>query len=99
LILQLEKVATPEEALLGLDEQVRVPPPGGVMLRVTEALLLVTVLPPASWMATTGCVVKELLVTPLDGEVVKPSLVAGPTVIVTLALTALLSPPEATVSV
>jgi hypothetical protein len=37
--------------------------------------------------------------TPFDGEVVKPSLEAEPTVMVTLELTALVSPLEAAVSV
>jgi hypothetical protein len=46
--LQPEKVATPEEAVLGFVVQVRVAPAGVVMLRVTEALLEVTVLPTAS---------------------------------------------------
>jgi len=48
LILQLEKVARPEEAALGLDEQLRVAPAGVVMVRVTDAVLVVTVFPPAS---------------------------------------------------
>lgn len=56
LILQLEKVATPEEVLLGLAEQLvrAAPPVGGVMASVTEGPLVVTVLPPASWTVTTG---------------------------------------------
>jgi len=47
LILQPAKATTPEEALFVFCVQVSVPPPE-VMLRVTEALLDVTVLPPAS---------------------------------------------------
>jgi hypothetical protein len=49
LILQAEKLATPEDVLLGFWGQVRTAPPaGGVMTRVTEGPLVVTVLPPAS---------------------------------------------------
>jgi hypothetical protein len=49
-MLQPEKVATPEDAVLELeDEHVRVAPPvGAVIARVTVAPLLVTVLPPES---------------------------------------------------
>lgn len=49
LILQPEKVATPEDVLLGFWLQVRTAPPtGGVMTRLTEGPLVVTVLPLAS---------------------------------------------------
>ena len=48
MIWQPAKVATPELALLGFGEQMSVAPPPDVMLRVIEALLVVTVLPPAS---------------------------------------------------
>ena len=76
---------------------VRVAPPE-VMLRVIE-VLLVTVLPPASWTVTTGCVAKTTLWVVLDGEVVKASLLAAPVVMVRLVLNALVSPPAAAVSV
>jgi hypothetical protein len=101
LILQLEKVAMPEEAFLGLDEQfVRAAPPaGGVIAMVTGALLVVTVLPPASWMATTGCVAKEVPPVELEGLTVKASCVAGDAMTAKLALTALVSPLAAAVSV
>jgi hypothetical protein len=92
------KLATPEEALVGFWVHVSVAPPD-VMLRVIEVLLLVTVLPPASWTVTTGCVVNTTLRAVLDGDVVKASLVAEPAVIVKLVLNALVSPPEAAVSV
>ena len=98
-ILQPAKVATPEAAALGLAVQVRVAPAGVVMVRVTEAALVVTVLPPASWTATTGWVANAMPPVEPEGLVVKASLVAGPTVMVKLALTALVSPLEVAVSV
>ena len=70
------------------------------MVRVIDAVLVVTVLPPASWTVTTGCAAKATLCVVLaDGEVVKASLVAEPTVMVKLVLTALVRPLEAAVSV
>ncbi len=98
---QPEKVATPEEVLLGLAAQLvrAAPPVGGVMARVTDGPAVVTVLPPASWTVTTGWVGMVVLGRALDGEVVKASLLAGPTVMVKLVLTALVSPGEAAVSV
>ena len=56
-----EKVAMPLTAATGLALQVRVPEPE-VTARVTEAVDVVTVLPPESWTATTGWVVNA---TPL----------------------------------
>ena len=79
--------------------QVRVAPLGVVMLRSTEAVLVVTVLPPASWMATAGWAANGVPPVEFDGFVVKPSLVAGPTATVKLALTALVSPLAVAVSV
>jgi hypothetical protein len=101
LILQLAKLATPDVVLLGFAEQfVRAAPPvGGVIARVTDAELAVLVLPPASWMATRGWDANAVLATVVPGTRVKPSLVAGPTVMVKLALTALVSPPVAAVRV
>ena len=98
-ILQAAKVADPEAALVGLAAQVRVAPPGDVMVRVTEALLVVTVLPPASWTVTTGCVAKAVELAELEGLVVKTSLLAGPRAMVKVALTPLVSPPVAAVRV
>jgi hypothetical protein len=89
--LQPEKVATPEEAVLGFVVQVRVAAAGVVMLRVTEALLEVTVLPTASWTVTTGWVPKAVPPVELDGLVVKTSFAADPALMVRFVLTALVS--------
>jgi hypothetical protein len=62
LIRQPAKVATPEEALVGFWVHVSVAPPD-VTLRVIEVLLLVTVLPPASWTVTFTKPVRKLAVT------------------------------------
>jgi len=97
--LQPAKVATPEDVVLGFVVQVRVAPAGVVMVRVTEALLVVTVLPKTSWTATTGCVPKITPPVELAGFVVKVSLVAVPALMTKLVLTALVSPPAAAVSV
>ena len=99
-MVQSEKMATPEAAVIGFAAQVRMAPPaGGVMLKVIEAVLEVTVLPPASCTATTGWVGK---VTPLlesEGLVVKASLSATPVEMVKAVLTALVRLPEVAVSV
>ena len=100
LILHVAKVSTPATAAFGFVVQARVAPAGVVMVKVTDAVLAVTVLPPASWTVTTGWAVKLVLTAvELDGLVVKASLVAGPTMIVKVALIALVSPLEAAVSV
>ena len=79
--------------------QVRVAPAGVVMVKVTDAVLVVTLLPFASWMVTPGCAAKLVLTAvEVDGLVVKATWVAGPKM-VTLALTALVRPLEAAVSV
>ena len=84
---QPAKVATPLAAALGLPPvQVRVAPPGLVKARVTEALLVVTVLPAASCTATTGCVAIAVPPTPPLGCVVNASLVAAPGLIVKVLL-------------
>ena len=93
------KEATPATADLGFAVQVRTAPAGVVMLRVTEAVLEVTVLPPASWTATTGWVAKAMPAMVSEGSVVKSSALAEPTVIVKLALTAEVSVPEVAVRV
>jgi hypothetical protein len=99
-ILQPVNMATPEMAVLGSAVQVRLAAAaGGVMLRVTTALLAVTVLPPASWTATTGWVARTRLAAAPEGCVVKASLAAGPTVMVKLVLAAVVSDPEAAVRV
>jgi hypothetical protein len=77
-----------------------VAPAGVVIARVIDVVLVVTVMPPASWTVTTGWEAKATLCVVLaDGEVVKASLAAEPTVMVKLVLTALVRPLEAAVSV
>lgn len=67
---------------------------------VTLAVLVATVLPAASWTATTGWTAKAAPeATVVDGAVVKASLAGGPAVIVIDELTAAVSVPEETVSV
>ena len=100
LILQPLKALTPETADLGFSVQVRV---GlaccSLMASVTGAVLLVTVLPPASRTVTTGWVVKTVLAEPPDGCVVKASFAAGPTEMVKLVLAAVVSVPDVAVRV
>ena len=96
--LQPAKVATPATALMGFALHVRVGPPGGVMVSVTEALLVTTVLPLASWTVTTGWVPKAAPTLEFEGFLVKASFVAV-AVMVKLALTALVSPLEVAVRV
>ena len=79
--------------------QLRTAPAGVVMLSVTCALLLVTVLPPASWTATAGWAVKTVLSPELEGLMVKASLAAGPTATVNVALKAVVSEPDVAVRV
>src|SRR5450631_2180227 len=98
-MLQPAKVATPEAALVGFAVQVRAAPAGDVMLRLTKAVLVVTVLPPASWTATTGWAAKAMAPGEPAGLVVKASLVAEPVAMVKLVLTAVVRVPEVAVSV
>jgi hypothetical protein len=98
-ILQPAKVAAPATAALGFAVHVRVAPAGVVMLRVTGAVLEVTVLPPASVTATTGWEPKATPPVELEGSVVKDRLVAEPVVMVKVALTSLVRVPEVAVSV
>ena len=51
-MLQPAKVATPATAAFGLSVQAMVAPTG--IASVTELVAVVTVLPPASWIVTTG---------------------------------------------
>jgi len=99
LMLQPANVATPELALVGFVVQVSVAPAGVVMVRVTGAVLVVTVLAPASWTVTTGWVPKTLPAAEFEGLVAKASVVADPAVMVMLVLVALVSPLEAAVIV
>jgi len=97
---QPEKVARPETADWGFAAQVMAAPlAGGVMLRATDAVLDVIVLPPASWTATDGWVPKAIPAVEPDGSVAKRSLLAEPTAIVKLALSAWVRVPELAVSV
>ena len=60
----------PEAAALGFAVQVRaapVVPVPGVIVSVTLAVLVVTVLPSASWIATFGCVVQATPPVPPPG--------------------------------
>ncbi len=63
-------------------------PPLGLVPMANETVLVfeVTVLPPASWTATTGCVPKGSPATVVPGDVVKPSWKAGPTAMLNGAL-------------
>ena len=93
-------VATPDVAASGLVVQVSVPPPGLVPIAsVMLALLVVTVLPPASWTLTTGWVPKLVPPVPPPGWVVNATFVAAPTVMLNAADVALVKPPEVAVSV
>jgi hypothetical protein len=94
---QPAKVATPEEADLGLLVQLRVAPAAVVIARVT-VLVPVVALPLESWTATTGWVAKAVPPVELEGLVVKASLLGSP-LMVKLALTALVSPLAVAVSV
>ena len=98
-MLQPVKEAAPVTVFAGLDVQLRTAPAGVVMLKVTATTPVVTVLPPASWTATTGWVAKAAPLVELDGLAVKASFMADPTVMVKLVLTALVSPLPVAVSV
>ena len=91
-MLQPAKVAIPETALTGSALQVRVAPAAVVMVSVT-GLVPVVVLPAASWTAMTGWAANAVPLMEFEGLVVKASLVAGPGVMVKLALTAVVSDP------
>ena len=100
LILQPVKVAVPAFAASGLAVHVRTPAFGFVPnARVIEAVLPVTVLPPASCTITWGWVAKATPKTELLGCCVKPSCAAGPTVIANGLLTADVNEPSVAVSV
>jgi hypothetical protein len=99
-ILQPTNVATPDTAVSGFAlVQLKSAPAGVVIASVTAVTLLVTVLPPASWIATTGWVPNA--VPPVDalGEVVNANFVAAPTVIVNELLVAGVNPVSVTVNV
>ena len=99
-ILQPAKVSTPATAGFGFVVHVSVPPPGFVPIAsVIDAVLPVTVLPPASCTVTTGCVPNAAPPVELAGELVKASFAAGPTVMLNVLLVAPVSAPSAAVSV
>ena len=98
LVRQLENVASPNLVPSGLLAQVSVAPAGVVNLSVTEAVLS-TLLPLASWMATTGCMAQIWLTVPPDGGVTKINLLAAPGVTVKDELTALARVPDVAVRV
>src|SRR2546428_4216753 len=79
--MQPEKVATPAFAVLVWPPvQLRVAPLAPVpvaIARLTVAVLVVTVLPYASWIETAGCVANTVLYGDVDGWVVKTSLEAA----------------------
>ena len=79
------KVATPAVVVPVHPERV---PPAGLVPIASDTVLVfvVTVLPPASWMVTTGCVPKTSPATVVPGDVVNPSWNAGPTVMLNGAL-------------
>ena len=74
-------------------------PAGAVIVNVTELASPTTVFPPASCTATTGWVGNGLVAGPPTGCVVKPNLAAGPTVMVSDALTADVNPVAVAVNV
>ena len=74
-------------------------PPGAVSVSVTLVVAAVTVLPSASWTATTGCVPRAVPPVPLLGWVVNASLAAAPAVIVKVLLVAEVSDPSVAVRV
>jgi hypothetical protein len=69
------------------------------MLRATEEVLVLTVLPPASWTVTTGWAANAMPLVEPEGLVVKASWEAAHTMMVTLVLEALVSPLAVAVSV
>ncbi len=82
LIAQPLNVATPAVAFfesppLQVSVAPAVPVPATIE-RVTELVLTVDVLPPASWIATEGWVVNATPRAPPAGETVNPSFAAGP---------------------
>src|SRR5580692_4109162 len=89
-MLQPAKVATPLVAASGLVVHDKVAPlPGWVLMaKAFELVPEVTVLPPESSTVTTGWVPKTAPLAESDGLVVTTILVAGPTVMLKVALRA-----------
>ena len=98
-ILQPAKVSTPATAVLGFVVHVSVPPPGFVPIAsVIDAVLPVTVLPPASCTVTTGCWAHADPPVPPPGCVVNASFAAAPTVMLKVLLVAPVRAPSDAVS-
>ena len=94
------KLAMPDVAVVGFAVQVRLAPAGVVNVKVTELVLVVAVLPAASWMVTTGWVARAVsLVAVALGAVVNASLSGAPAVMVMLLLTVEVSDPSVALSV
>jgi hypothetical protein len=98
LMLQPANVATPATAFFGFVVQTSAPD-GLVIVNVTALTSVVTVLPPASWIVTTGWVVNGAPpIAPL-GWVVKANFADTPTVMVNDVLTAVVNTPSVAVNV
>ena len=96
---KLEKVAVPETALTVV-VPLRVPPPGFVPIaRVMEALLLVTMFPPASSTCTVTAGLMFAPATAFVGCCTNTSCVAVPAVMLNALLVALVSPVEVAANV
>jgi len=96
---QPENVATPATAAFGFAVHDNVAAPGVVIASVTELVSPVIRFPPASCTVTTGWVANGSPPSAPTGWVVNARRAAGPTVIITLVLTALVSDPSVAVSV
>ena len=93
------KVATPLTAAFGLVPD-KVPVPGSVWIaRVIEVVAVVTVLPAASWTATSGWVDQTVPIAPPPGCWRNPSLDATPKVMLNAVLVAPVRPAADAVSV
>src|SRR3954454_5237225 len=98
-MLQPAKVAAPATAVTGFAVHANTSPAGVVIANVTALVSVVTVLPPASVMLTTGWVAKGWRLAASVGWVVNRSLVAGPIVMVTGSLIAGVNKPSVAVRV
>jgi hypothetical protein len=96
---QFANVATPATAAFGFVVHDKFAPAGVVIVKVTELVSLVTVLPPASCTATTGCVPNAVPPVELDGCVVNATFAALPTEIVSELLTSAVNEASVAVSV
>ncbi len=95
-----ENTTTPPVGVWGFVVQSRNPNPGWVLIdRVTEALDVVTMLPPLSSTVTAGCVVQVVPLVPPPGWVLNTSCVAAPKVMVSAFELTLAKPVAAAVSV